>query len=596
MATNLQRCFQSGKFLVCRVLLLLAISVPPQSCSTDRSERSPGSELVRIESEQDLHRAREILITDSMNAGIYCEIWNYQTREKAYDEMMSEAAEVFERGIREKNPTVSAYAAAYLTQTCLLQEKPRETELWLDRSFELLKKLPAEDFYLVRMVNNLAGIHTIVTKADYSAALGYFKTALAATEQTGDSASEGALLRNITHIYEIREDVSGLDYALRSYKLAAETGDINARSLASLALSSMYILKNDCRQALRYAQESIEHIDDSDYAPANKSYALYNYGNVCIALGDEKKAKSFFEMALKHLDSTDTTVKIRTFASYANLYLKQQNYKEAIGMFLKAERLFNHSNMECQATVLSGLSRAYDASGNTLKALEYYKKYFDVRTRTMNFRQENAFRDLLMKYADSEHRRELERKETELLKKDKKMMAAIFGIAIIGVIFVFFGLLYWRKNAMYRKLVLQNLDYQKSLNEYKRCEELKKTQKQQAHLKIYEELEHLMRDEKLYRRSDLTIQMLAELLGTNTTYMSDVINRFSGKSFPTYLNGYRLEEVLSVLSDPKDDSPIYVIFENAGYTSRTTYTRIFREKFGCTPSRYREVVRELRTE
>lgn len=115
-------------------------------------------------------------------------------------------------------------------------------------------------------------------------------------------------------------------------------------------------------------------------------------------------------------------------------------------------------------------------------------------------------------------------------------------------------------------------------------------------LKIYEDLETEMKENKLYRRKDLTLQMLSELMGTNTTYMSDVINSFSGKSFSSYLNSYRMEEVLEELSDPSNTEPINTIFEKAGYTSRTTYTRIFRSEVGCTPSKYREEAQKMHSQ
>ena len=79
-------------------------------------------------------------------------------------------------------------------------------------------------------------------------------------------------------------------------------------------------------------------------------------------------------------------------------------------------------------------------------------------------------------------------------------------------------------------------------------------------------------------------------------YMSHIVNSFSGKSFPNYLNAYRIEEVLDALSDPSDDEPIHAVFERVGYTSRSTYLRIFRKEVGCAPSKYRQEIRKIRAE
>ena len=59
----------------------------------------------------------------------------------------------------------------------------------------------------------------------------------------------------------------------------------------------------------------------------------------------------------------------------------------------------------------------------------------------------------------------------------------------------------------------------------------------------------------------------------------------------------RLEvEVLDALSDPSDDEPIHAVFERVGYTSRSTYLRIFRKEVGCAPSKYRQEIRKIRAE
>lgn len=571
-------------------LLPCACKGPSDPVSAPRPAPEP------IRNGQELQLLQDKAETDSLDADLHGRIWQYHTACGTYDSIIPSAERAYERGLRNGKRLLTVNAAMYLTQTYLLKEEDDQTAYWLARSFEALEGIPEEEYFIRGSIYNMAGIQAMKTEVDYSTALRYFKTALATVEKSGDLLRQGSLLRNIAHIYDIREDASGFEYALRSYELAAGTDDINTRSLAALVLSTMYLRKNDRIQARKYAEESIEHLNDSTYREDNRAYACYNFGDVCTAAGDYARAESYYRRAVEHLPAANTTIAIRTYTSFGNLCMKQGRHRAAIEKYLAAEALFNHCNVECQAPVLSGLSRAYDISGNSLKALEYYKKYSDIRTRTMNFRQEHAFNDLLMKYEQAAHRQEMDRKEMELLKKDRDIMLAVLVISVIGIVFVSICILYGRKNAMYRELVRQNLNYRERLNENRKLKESRARSKQQSGLKIFEELEELMRGGKLYRRKDLTVQMLAEMLGTNTTYMSDAINRFSGKSFPNYLNAFRIEEVLEALSDPANDDPINVIFERAGYMSRTTYTRIFRKETGCTPTQYREGIRKIRSE
>ena len=533
---------------------------------------------------------------DSTGIEKYRNLWERQTREKAYDEVIRSARFAFEKGESDGNRSLSVYATAYLAQSYMLKDDDDSTCYWLAESFERIGKLPREDLFIVGTVNNIAGIRAMKSESDYSSALRYFKAALSAVEKAGDTLNQGAILQNIAHIYQVREDVSGFDYALRSYELVAARGGVNARSTAAVVLSSMYVLKGDYAQALRYADISVARIDDSSYWDANKAYVWYNYGDVCASAGDDARAEASYRKALEYVPSAGTAIGIRAYVSFGNFCLKRKKYRGAVEMYRRAEELLGSGNVECRAPVYSGLARAYDASGDGAKALEYYRKYFGTCSTTVSSAKEHAFNELLMRYEQSEHQRAMGLKEMELLRKDRNIMAAVFAMLLVIGFFLYACLLYRRKNAMYRELVRQNLNYRERLNECERLEGVRKANAQQAQLKIYERLEALLRNEKIYRRKDLTLQMLAESLGTNTTYMSHIVNSFSGKSFPNYLNAYRIEEVLDALSDPSDDEPIHAVFERVGYTSRSTYLRIFRKEVGCAPSKYRQEIRKIRAE
>lgn len=97
-------------------------------------------------------------------------------------------------------------------------------------------------------------------------------------------------------------------------------------------------------------------------------------------------------------------------------------------MYRRAEELLGSGNVECRAPVYSGLARAYDASGDGAKALEYYRKYFGTCSTTVSSAKEHAFNELLMRYEQSEHQRAMGLKEMELLRKDRNIMAAVFAM------------------------------------------------------------------------------------------------------------------------------------------------------------------------
>ncbi len=581
-------------------LLQFIVSVFPLlflSCGTHQCHLEYDTVFAEVSSDKELDNAIKVLQRDSLDSDLFQKVWRYETKNGMYEAVMESAGKAYERGVQCKKSELSVSAAAYISQLYLLWKNRDSTDLWISRALSGLKSLGNKDKFLSAMVNNIAGIQAIQTRVDYSSALRYFKTALESIEQTKDTASCAILLRNIAQIYNVREDVSGLNYAKRSYDIVSWEDNAKIKSAAALILSRMYSLKGDKQLARKYADESLSRISDTILTDDNfRSYAYYNYGDICAEEGDDSSAERYYIKSLSYLSSGETAVDIRALTSYGSLCLRQKRYEEAISLFLRAESYFDGSNLESQAPVLSGLSRVYDVVGDKDKALEYYKKYYDVSTRTINFRNENAFSDLLLKYEQSENARELSLKEMEILKKDRNMIITLLVLCVLLISLASSFYIILEKNALNRKLVQQNLNYRERLNEEKQRKKVQKQSRHNSMLKIYEELERKMKCEKLYRQKDLTLQMLAENLGTNTTYMSEVINSFSGKSFTGYVNAYRMEEVLAVLSDPYNEEPLNSIFERAGYSSRTTYLRIFRTEVGCTPSQYREEVCRMSSE
>lgn len=49
---------------------------------------------------------------------------------------------------------------------------------------------------------------------------------------------------------------------------------------------------------------------------------------------------------------------------------------------------------------------------------------------------------------------------------------------------------------------------------------------------------------------------MADLLGTNRTYLSQVINEQTQQNFTQYINNYRINEAIRLLSDPKQIFPL----------------------------------------
>jgi YesN/AraC family two-component response regulator len=101
---------------------------------------------------------------------------------------------------------------------------------------------------------------------------------------------------------------------------------------------------------------------------------------------------------------------------------------------------------------------------------------------------------------------------------------------------------------------------------------------------IYIRLSSLMLQEKLYLNPDLTLKDLALRLGTNTRYLSQVINTLSGFNLQHFINTHRIEEVKrKVLKPEYDNLTLYGIAQHCGFKNKSTFYKVFKEVTGLTP-------------
>lgn len=103
---------------------------------------------------------------------------------------------------------------------------------------------------------------------------------------------------------------------------------------------------------------------------------------------------------------------------------------------------------------------------------------------------------------------------------------------------------------------------------------------------IVERVEKRM-ESGIYRDPELTVTRLAKLVGVHPNRLSLVINHVFGRNFSHLVNDHRLEYFLerAQLGDLERFSITRLAIE-AGFPSKSTFYRIFREHFGTSPHAY----------
>ena len=107
-------------------------------------------------------------------------------------------------------------------------------------------------------------------------------------------------------------------------------------------------------------------------------------------------------------------------------------------------------------------------------------------------------------------------------------------------------------------------------------------------LSIMKEIERLLTDEKIYKESSITVDMLAQKLGLKRYNVSIAINRCTQKNFNTLINEYRIKEAILSLSNKK--VTVDQIAFDCGFSDRKSFYRIFKKITGLSPTEFRNNV------
>lgn len=90
-----------------------------------------------------------------------------------------------------------------------------------------------------------------------------------------------------------------------------------------------------------------------------------------------------------------------------------------------------------------------------------------------------------------------------------------------------------------------------------------------------------------YQDSELTVRSVAQQLQVHHNRLSRAVNSSLHISFPRLVNRYRVRYVQQVVSANRDTGRTMLdIAMDAGFPSKSTFNRVFREETGMTPTEY----------
>lgn len=189
--------------------------------------------------------------------------------------------------------------------------------------------------------------------------------------------------------------------------------------------------------------------------------------------------------------------------------------------------------------------------------------------------------------------------EKELALEESRTKSTIYLIIAVGALLLLLlvGYILWLVRRDNRLLTEKNRVLYEQIQQREQAE-TEERERQQAQpteslsqsQQIYRRLCELLEDPAIYTDAECNHETLAQLLGTNRTYLYDALRECADTTPADFINRYRIRHAALLLATT--DDPVALVAELCGITNRSTFARLFRDHYSMSPTEYRHAAKE----
>lgn len=441
-------------------------------------------------------------------------------------------------------------------------------------------------------------------------ALEIYHKALEKCKLISDSSGPKAMiLANMGNIYTdigaYEKSIKAMDSLLIITDTIRRFSKIKAAAL--VGQSTNYLELKEYEKALHFAQRAIDlgqFMKDEEVIGAT----LNNQSDIYIKLGNYKSALETTEKGFLLTDMQMPTKKRGSLLlnnGIANYHLENfdaslKSLKEAL--LLAQEKKINKIEMYSYEY----LAKVYEQKGNFKASYDAQKEYSRLRDIIQRDEKKATIVDLSQDLSNNEKTLDAAQEEITNVIKNKKQLiwyGGLLMIVLLGILLVYINkkrkieqekkILKKQytslKKAIENKPNLSASDSEHTISkkEEKPYKNSSLTDTDREKYKTY--ILNLMKEEKPYLDPDLRLGELASKLGISTSHFSEVLHYCFKENFYNFINFYRVLEAQELMKKSQyKEAKIIAIAFDAGFKSKTTFNRVFKNFTGQTPSEYRE--------
>lgn len=453
-------------------------------------------------------------------------------------------------------------------------------------------------------------------RRNFPQAMEYFTLSNAIANSQKDYSCYPECLGAIGNIYAVFKDYERANYYFRQayeQSLAAKKMRYATLFLSDVVLT--YSLSNDPKSARRYYDQRHRLPIDKDDRLMSAFYDRYLKGKIYEAEGRTDETIRVFNDIIAGKSGpvfTDYLVS-SIYGELCDIYLNQHRYAEALAacdsVTAYARR---HADNYFLVSAYEAKSRIYRTMGQQDSTVSYQYKYLELADSVFDQPRFNNASNKLLEYEKNLTDRNIYELKSKLT---YQTVILIMAVTIIVLMSVMLALVAWKNRKIrlaQRMLISKNNDLIRLTESERRkavSDSLSHPQPaaapatatteapgeepatRQTDTALQMKIEQQLMDVEVITQHDFSLTTLSELIGSNTTYVSNIINDRYGKTFKTLLNELRVNEACKRLTDDERYGmmTIEAVSESVGYSSQSHFIKMFQRQTGMTPSVYRKI-------
>ena len=463
----------------------------------------------------------------------------------------------------------------------------------------------------------------------YAGALDAYVTGLKIYEGCKNQREIGRFYNNIGNIYCLFRDYEkGLGYYDTGYKYCRKYGDRLNGYKVLVNMTGICTFIGDIAKARAYYAKAESMKDGGDKEACFMS--TYNLGLILAAEGDGRKALACFRKAADYAEANRVGGRYlcsayqQTYRAYMRLGMADSTEHY---LLLCERKAVEEGVMHHFIDILNDRAQFCDGRGDFRRANKYRAQYIREYDSVFNVREFDVARNAQFLYEVGKTDRrikalnERERERLATIRSQRRAISAVTCVAL--VVGLLLAVVYRQKKRLdksYADLYAVNRDFAETHERMRQRlrlvgERLDAAEADNERLaqaaggeggarrkysssnldddgrqRLAEAVAGVMENTLEFCSTDFSLDRLAALVGSNSKYVSQVINDVYNKNFSNYVNEYRVRLACLRLADGKKYGmyTLNSIAESVGFKSYSTFVAVFRKVTGITPSMYKE--------